>query len=113
MEAAGLVIESRTGAIRAMVGGWDFERNKFNRITQARRQVGSAFKPFVYGSAIVQGWTPADTLLDAPTSFLGADGKLTRFGDFNRGVAWLQAGGDKALVAAKAAATAAAPKAAP
>jgi penicillin-binding protein 1A len=77
MEAAAVVIESKTGAIRAMVGGWDFERNKFNRITQARRQVGSAFKPFVYGSAIEQGWTPADTLLDAPTSFLGADGKLS------------------------------------
>lgn len=77
MEAAGLVIESRTGAIRAMVGGWDFARNKFNRITQARRQVGSAFKPFVYGAALEQGWTPADTLLDAPTGFIGADGKLS------------------------------------
>ncbi len=77
MEAAAVVVESKTGAIRAMVGGWDFERNRFNRITQARRQVGSAFKPFVYGSAIEQGWTPADTLLDAPTSFLGADGKLS------------------------------------
>jgi penicillin-binding protein 1A len=77
MEAAGLVIESRTGAIRAMVGGWDFARNKFNRITQARRQVGSAFKPFVYGAALEQGWTAADTLLDAPTSFIGADGKLS------------------------------------
>jgi penicillin-binding protein 1A len=77
MEAAGLVIESRTGAIRAMVGGWDFARNKFNRITQARRQVGSAFKPFVYGAALEQGWTPADTLLDAPTAFIGADGKLS------------------------------------
>ncbi|HEX4621030.1 MAG TPA: transglycosylase domain-containing protein, partial [Myxococcaceae bacterium] len=71
MEAAGLVIESRTGAIRAMIGGWDFARNKFNRITQAHRQVGSAFKPFVYGAALEQGWTPADTLLDAPTSFMG------------------------------------------
>ena len=60
-----------------MVGGWDFERNKFNRITQAKRQVGSAFKPFVYGAALESGWTPADTLLDAPTSFLGADGRLS------------------------------------
>jgi penicillin-binding protein 1A len=77
MEAAAVVLESKTGAIRAMVGGWDFERNKFNRITQARRQVGSAFKPFVYGAAIEQGWTPADTLLDAPTSFIGGDGKLS------------------------------------
>ena len=77
MEAAALVIEHQTGAIRAMVGGWDFERNKFNRITQARRQVGSSFKPFVYGAALEAGWTPADTLLDAPTSFIGADGKLS------------------------------------
>jgi penicillin-binding protein 1A len=77
MEAAALVLESRSGAVRAMVGGWDFDRNKFNRITQARRQVGSSFKPFVYGAAIEAGWTPADTLLDAPTSFIGADGKLS------------------------------------
>jgi penicillin-binding protein 1A len=77
MEAAAVVIEHRTGAVRAMVGGWDFDRNKFNRITQARRQVGSAFKPMVYGAALEAGWTPADTLLDAPTSFIGADGRLS------------------------------------
>lgn len=77
MQAAAVVIESRTGAIRAMVGGWDFERNKFNRITQARRQVGSAFKPFVYGAALEAGWTPADTLLDAPTYFRGGDGRMS------------------------------------
>jgi penicillin-binding protein 1A len=77
MEAAAVVLESRTGAIRGMIGGWSFERNKFNRITQARRQVGSSFKPFVYGAAIEAGWTPSDTLLDAPTSFIGADGKLS------------------------------------
>ncbi|MES1242448.1 MAG: PBP1A family penicillin-binding protein [Acidobacteriota bacterium] len=77
MEAAAVVIEHRTGAVRAMVGGWDFDRNKFNRITQAHRQVGSAFKPMVYGAALEAGWTPADTLLDAPTSFIGADGRLS------------------------------------
>ena len=44
---------------------------------QARRQVGSAFKPFVYGTALEQGWTPSDTLLDAPTGFMGGDGKLS------------------------------------
>jgi penicillin-binding protein 1A len=77
MEAAAVVLENHTGAVRAMVGGWDFERNKFNRITQARRQVGSSFKPFVYGAALEAGWTPADTLLDAPTSFIGADGRLS------------------------------------
>jgi penicillin-binding protein 1A len=77
VEAAAVVLESQTGAVRAMVGGWDFDRNKFNRITQARRQVGSAFKVFVYGTALEQGWTPSDTLLDAPTSFMGGDGKLS------------------------------------
>jgi len=77
MEGAAIVIEHQTGAVRAMVGGWNFDRNKFNRATQARRQVGSSFKPFVYGAALEAGWTPADTLLDAPTGFTGADGKLS------------------------------------
>ncbi|HYN23294.1 MAG TPA: transglycosylase domain-containing protein, partial [Thermoanaerobaculia bacterium] len=77
MEAAAVVIEQRSGAVRAMVGGWDFDRNKFNRITQARRQVGSAFKPLVYGAALEAGWTPADTLLDAPTYFRGSDGRMS------------------------------------
>lgn len=73
LEGAVLVLESATGAIRAMVGGWDYERNEFNRATQAQRQVGSAFKVFVYGAALENGFTPADTLLDAPAVFAGAD----------------------------------------
>ncbi|MDX1631110.1 MAG: PBP1A family penicillin-binding protein [Thermoanaerobaculia bacterium] len=73
IEAAAIVLESATGAVRAMVGGWDFARSKFNRATQARRQVGSGFKPFVYGAALENGFTPADTLMDAPVSFRGAD----------------------------------------
>ena len=77
VEGAAIVIEHQTGAVRALVGGWNFDRNKFNRATQARRQVGSSFKPFVYGAALEAGWTPADTLLDAPTGFTGADGKLS------------------------------------
>ncbi len=71
MEAAVLVIESSTGAVRAMVGGWNFERNEFNRATQARRQVGSAFKPFVFGAALENGYTAADTLFDGPVVFPG------------------------------------------
>lgn len=74
MEGAVIVLESASGAVRALVGGWDFNRNKFDRVTQARRQVGSAFKPFVYGAALESGFTPADTLFDAPAVFLGADG---------------------------------------
>ena len=58
LEGAVVVLESATGAIRAMVGGWDFVRNKFNRVTQAHRQVGSAFKPFVYGAALETGLHP-------------------------------------------------------
>ncbi|MEM7350923.1 MAG: PBP1A family penicillin-binding protein [Acidobacteriota bacterium] len=71
MEAAVVVIESSTGAVRAMVGGWDFDRNEFNRVTQARRQVGSAFKPFVFGAALENGFTAADTLFDGPVVFPG------------------------------------------
>jgi penicillin-binding protein 1A len=77
MEAAAVVLDNHSGAVLGMVGGWDFSRNKFNRITQARRQVGSAFKPFVYGTALEAGWTPSDTLLDAPTYFLGGDGRMS------------------------------------
>ena len=73
VEGALVVIESASGAVRAMVGGWSFERSKFNRVTQARRQVGSAFKPFVLGAALEAGFTPADTLFDGPTVFDGGN----------------------------------------
>ena len=65
-----LALDTRTGAVRAMVGGYDFGLSKFNRATQAMRQVGSAFKPIVYAAAIEQaGFTPATILIDAPISF--------------------------------------------
>jgi penicillin-binding protein 1A len=70
LEGALLALDPRTGAVRAMVGGYDFERSKFNRATQALRQVGSAFKPIVYAAAIEQaGYTPATLLDDSPISF--------------------------------------------
>ncbi len=70
VEGALLAMEVRSGAVRAMVGGYDFERSKFNRATQAMRQVGSAFKPVVYSAAIeALKWTPSTTLVDAPLSF--------------------------------------------
>jgi penicillin-binding protein 1A len=70
VEGALLAMDVRSGAVRAMVGGYDFERSKFNRATQAMRQVGSAFKPIVYAAALeTLGWTPATTLVDAPLSF--------------------------------------------
>jgi penicillin-binding protein 1A len=70
VEAALIAIEPSTGAIRALVGGFDFERSEFDRAIQARRQAGSAFKPFVYAAALNSGWTPAQTLLDEPTVLL-------------------------------------------
>jgi penicillin-binding protein 1A len=70
VEGALLALDVRSGAIRAMVGGYDFEHSKFNRATQAMRQVGSAFKPIIYAAALESlGWTPATTLVDAPLSF--------------------------------------------
>ncbi len=71
MEASLVLLESSTGAVRAMVGGWDYSRSEFNRATQARRQIGSAFKPFIFGAALEMGYTPADTLFDAPVVFRG------------------------------------------
>jgi penicillin-binding protein 1A len=69
VEGAILAIDNRTGQIKAMVGGHSFERSKFNRATQALRQVGSSFKPIVYTTAIDRGYTPVSILMDAPVSF--------------------------------------------
>jgi penicillin-binding protein 1A len=70
VEGALVAMEVRTGAVKAMVGGYDFERSKFNRATQAMRQVGSAFKPFIYSAALEKmGWTPATLIVDSPISF--------------------------------------------
>ncbi|MGE0456159.1 MAG: penicillin-binding protein 1A [Vicinamibacteria bacterium] len=70
VEAALLAMEVRSGAVRAMVGGYDFERSKFNRATQAMRQVGSAFKPVVYSAALeTASYTPATIIVDSPISF--------------------------------------------
>jgi len=69
VEGGLLALDVRTGAVRAMVGGYDFRRSEFNRATQARRQVGSAFKPIVYAAAFeTLGWTPSTTVVDAPLS---------------------------------------------
>ncbi len=70
VEAALIAINPSNGEIIAMVGGFDFERSEFNRATQARRQTGSAFKPFVFASALAHDWTLADTLVDEATVFL-------------------------------------------
>jgi penicillin-binding protein 1A len=66
VQGAVVVVDVRSGEIRALVGGYDFQISKFNRAVQSRRQTGSSFKPFVYGAAFEKGLTPADTLFDAP-----------------------------------------------
>jgi penicillin-binding protein 1A len=71
VQGALLAVDNATGDIKAMVGGRSFEQSKFNRATQAMRQVGSSFKPYIYTAAIDQGLTPDDTVLDAPVSFPG------------------------------------------
>jgi penicillin-binding protein 1A len=75
VEGALLAIDNRSGQIRAMVGGYSFTRSKFNRATQARRQVGSLFKPFVYTAAIDRGFTPVSVFVDAPVSFPAGPGQ--------------------------------------
>jgi len=68
VEGALLAIDNHTGQVRAMVGGFDFARSKFNRAVQAKRQVGSAFKPFIYTTAIDRGYTPVSIFVDEPIS---------------------------------------------
>src|SRR5438105_3821337 len=75
VEGAVLALDNRTGQIRIMTGGFSFDRSKFNRATQAFRQVGSAFKPFVYTTAIDRGYTPTTILQDVPVSFTAGPGQ--------------------------------------
>jgi penicillin-binding protein 1A len=71
VQGALLALDNSSGDIKAMVGGRSFEESKFNRATQALRQVGSSFKPYIYTAAVDEGMTPDDTVLDAPVSFPG------------------------------------------
>src|SRR5512134_2116394 len=68
-EAAFVSLDPQDGAIRALVGGFDFNRNKFNHVTQAWRQPGSSFKPFIYSAALEKGFTAATVIADAPLYF--------------------------------------------
>lgn len=72
VEGAFVAVDPRTGAIRALVGGFDFQKNKFNHVTQAWRQPGSSFKPFLYSAALEKGVGPATLVNDAPM-FFGAN----------------------------------------
>ena len=69
VEGAFVAMDPRNGAIKALVGGFDFSKNKFNHVTQAWRQPGSSFKPFIYSAALEKGFTPATVVNDAPLFF--------------------------------------------
>ncbi|MEI7680160.1 MAG: penicillin-binding protein 1A [Betaproteobacteria bacterium] len=68
-EAALVSMDPADGAVRALVGGFDFSRNKYNHVTQAMRQPGSSFKPFIYSAALEKGYTPATIINDSPLTF--------------------------------------------
>jgi penicillin-binding protein 1A len=65
-----LSIENRTGDVLALVGGYDFEKSQFDRVTQGRRQPGSSFKPFIYGAALSRGYTAVEQLVDRPVVYV-------------------------------------------
>lgn len=87
LEGALVCQDVHSGAVLAMVGGYDFARNQYNRAVQARRQPGSAFKPFIYAAALEEGsWTPASIIEDSPIEFGNSDDaakvKVWRPGNF-------------------------------
>jgi penicillin-binding protein 1A len=77
-QAALVSLQPEDGALRAIVGGFSFNQNSFNRAIQATRQPGSAFKPFVYAAAFERGYTPASIVNDAPVEFKYGNGKVWR-----------------------------------
>jgi penicillin-binding protein 1A len=76
VEGALIILQNNTGEIKAMSGGYDFETSEFNRATQAKRQVGSTFKPIVYAAAFEKGMEPDSTVLDEPISFTDELGRV-------------------------------------
>lgn len=79
-----VAIEPNSGRVVAMVGGYSYSLSNFNRATQAKRQPGSAFKPFVYATALENGYTPASVVVDGPISMAGGDGKIWSPENYNR-----------------------------
>jgi penicillin-binding protein 1A len=69
VEAGFISLDPHSGAVRSLIGGFDFNRNKYNHVTQAWRQPGSSFKPFIYSAALEKGFTPESVFDDAPLSF--------------------------------------------
>lgn len=83
IQGAVIAIQPSTGYVKAMVGGLNFNFSKFNRAVQAKRQPGSAFKPFIYTTAIENGFNPSSIIMDSPISFRGADGKAWTPGNYD------------------------------
>src|SRR5262245_58410417 len=84
LQGALVAMDPRTGYIRALIGGRDWNQSNFNRAVQAQRQPGSAFKPFVYVAAMDNGFHPTDVIVDEPISFPGANGELYQPGNYDR-----------------------------
>jgi penicillin-binding protein 1A len=76
VSGAAVAMDPYTGRVLAMVGGFSFDESEFNRATQAQRQPGSSFKPFVYAAAIDNGYTPSSTILDAPVEIDDGSGQI-------------------------------------
>jgi len=84
-EGAIITIEPQTGYVKAMVGGYDFLRSEFNRAVQAKRQPGSAFKPFIYIAALEAGFTPATRIEDSPVTYpTGSNGQTWKPENYDR-----------------------------
>jgi penicillin-binding protein 1A len=83
LEGSLVCFDLETGYVKVMVGGRDFKRSQFNRVTQAKRQTGSAFKPIVYASALDKGYTPASVIVDSPIVFEWGD-KMWRPKNFGK-----------------------------
>lgn len=85
LQGALVALDPRTGAILAMVGGRSFKENEFNRATQAKRQPGSSFKPFIYTTGLLNGWTASDLIDDSkPQQYAGKGGKGWTPSNFER-----------------------------
>jgi penicillin-binding protein 1A len=84
LESALIALDVKSGGIRSMVGGRDFSKNEFNRAVQAIRQPGSSFKPFVYATALVHGYSQRSTLLDAPLSYSQGKNKIWEVKNFSK-----------------------------
>lgn len=82
-QGALVALDPTSGAVRAMVGGRNYQETKFNRAVQALRQPGSAFKPFVYTTALAEGWSPGSVLDDAPVEYRDGSGKIWAPDNYN------------------------------